>query len=264
MGNLLSVILAQASQTLPETVSLEVQVNTIVSASILGADICHLGEALDKLRTWQIDMVHFDVMDGVFVPNISFGIPMLSAVRRHTKLFLDVHLMITDPLRYVSAFAKAGADRITFHLESSSDPRATLEAIRQTGRQAGIAIKPGTPVEDVIPYLSLADMVDGAQSAVQNLGNVGHNETASARWYVRGDQEGEYNLTDTTEKVRQLRRDYPKLCIQVDGGINDQTAPIARQAGANELVTGSYLFQAADPFRAAALLRGDDSSLQAG
>ena len=111
MGNLLSVILAQASQTLPETVSLEVQVNTIVSASILGADICHLGEALDKLRTWQIDMVHFDVMDGVFVPNISFGIPMLSAIRRQTKLFLDVHLMITDPLRYVSAFAKAGADR---------------------------------------------------------------------------------------------------------------------------------------------------------
>ena len=244
MGNLLSVILAQASRTLPETVSLEVQVNTIVSASILGADICHLGEALDKLRTWQIDMVHFDVMDGVFVPNISFGIPMLSAVRRHTKLFLDVHLMITDPLRYVSAFAKAGADRITFHLESSSDPRATLEAIRQTGRQAGIAIKPGTPVEDVIPYLSLTDMVL-VMTVEPGFG-------------------GQSYLPDTTEKVRQLRRDYPKLCIQVDGGINDQTAPIARQAGANELVTGSYLFQAADPFRAAALLRGDDSSLQAG
>lgn len=218
--------------------------NTIVSASILSADICHLGDVLDKLRAWQIDMVHFDVMDGVFVPNISFGIPMLAALRRHTDLFLDVHLMITDPLQYVSAFAKAGADRITFHLESSSDPRATLEAIHSTGCQAGIAIKPGTPADALLPYLPLADMVL-VMTVEPGFG-------------------GQSYLPETTEKVRQLRRDHPALSIQVDGGINDTTAPIARQAGANELVTGSYLFQAPDPILAAALVRGDGSSRQGG
>lgn len=218
--------------------------NTIVSASILSADICHLGDVLDKLRAWQIDMVHFDVMDGVFVPNISFGIPMLAALRRHTDLFLDVHLMITDPLRYVSAFAKAGADRITFHLESSSDPRATLEAIHSTGCQAGIAIKPSTPADALLPYLPLADMVL-VMTVEPGFG-------------------GQSYLPETTEKVRQLRQDHPALSIQVDGGINDTTAPIARQAGANELVTGSYLLQAPDPILAAALVRGDGSSRQGG
>ena len=217
--------------------------NTIVSASILSADICHLADELDKLRAWQVDMLHFDVMDGIFVPNISFGIPMLSAVRSYTDMFLDVHLMITDPLRYAQAFAEAGADRITFHLESNSDPRATLEAIRSTGCKAGIALKPATPPEAVFPYLSLTDMVL-VMTVEPGFG-------------------GQSYLPDMTDKIRQLHRAFPDLCIQVDGGINEKTASLARGAGASELVTGSYLFQSPDPALAAALVRGENTSPQA-
>ena len=214
-----------------------------LSPSILSADFARLGEQVALLKEGGSEYIHIDVMDGMFVPNISFGIPMLSAVRSYTDMFLDVHLMITDPLRYAQAFAEAGADRITFHLESNSDPRATLEAIRSTGCKAGIALKPATPPEAVFPYLSLTDMVL-VMTVEPGFG-------------------GQSYLPDMTDKIRQLHRAFPDLCIQVDGGINEKTASLARGAGASELVTGSYLFQSPDPALAAALVRGENTNPQA-
>ena len=133
--------------------------NTIVSASILSADLCHLGEELDRAEKCGCDHIHFDVMDGVFVNNISYGIPVLASVRKHTKMFIDVHLMITDPIRYIDAFADNGADMISFHLEAAPDPAAVIRAIKAKGKKAGIAIKPATPVSDVLPYAESADMI---------------------------------------------------------------------------------------------------------
>lgn len=133
--------------------------NTIVSASILSADLCRLGEELDRAEKCGCDHIHFDVMDGVFVNNISYGIPVLASVRKHTKMFIDVHLMITDPIRYIDAFADNGADMISFHLEAAPDPAAVISAIKAKGKKAGIAIKPATPVSDVLPYAESADMI---------------------------------------------------------------------------------------------------------
>ena len=198
--------------------------NTIVSASILSADLCRLGEELDRAEKCGCDHIHFDVMDGVFVNNISYGIPVLASVRKHTKMFIDVHLMITDPIRYIDAFADNGADMISFHLEAAPDPAAVISAIKAKGKKAGIAIKPATPVSDVLPYAESADMI-----------------------------------LIMTDKIRELKAylDSHSLSvhIQVDGGINDKTSASVREAGADILVAGSYLFKADDMAAAAASMR---------
>ena len=213
--------------------------NTIVSASILSADICRLGDDLDKIKTSGCDHVHFDVMDGVFVNNISYGIPVLTAVRRHTDMFVDAHLMITDPLKYVKVFAESGADMISFHLESQSDPAKTIEAIKAHGKMAGIAIKPATPVADVLPYVKNADMVL-VMTVEPGFGGQGF-------------------IYDTLDKIRELRafidKECPHVHIQVDGGINAETSALVREAGADILVAGSYLFKAEDMSAAAAAMR---------
>ncbi len=204
--------------------------NTIVSASILSADVCRLGEELDRIKSSGCGCVHFDVMDGVFVPNISFGIPVLSGVRRHTDMFIDVHLMIIDPLRYVKTFAGNGADMISFHLEASSDPGSTIKAIKAEGIKAGIAVKPSTPVSEVFAY---ADSVDTVLIMTVEPGFGGQGF-----------------IYETLDKIRELREYTKSHCpdthIQVDGGINGSTAAAVREAGADNLVAGSYLFKAED------------------
>ncbi|MBP0957833.1 MAG: ribulose-phosphate 3-epimerase [Oscillospiraceae bacterium] len=201
--------------------------NTTVSASILSADVCRLGEELDRIKQSGCDHVHFDVMDGVFVPNISFGVPVLAGVRRHTDMFVDVHLMITDPLKYVGVFSDNGADMISFHLESDSDPAAVIREIKARGRKAGIAIKPGTPVSKVLPYVSSVDMVL-VMTVEPGFGGQGF-------------------MHETLGKIRELKayidRECPGVHIQVDGGINAETAALVREAGADILVAGSYLFK---------------------
>jgi ribulose-phosphate 3-epimerase len=201
--------------------------NIKTSASILSADMCHLAAVTEQLEQSGTDMLHFDVMDGIFVENISFGIPVLSAIRKKTNLFLDVHLMITNPLRYVSRFAEAGADGITFHLESLSDPQETIDAIHACGIPAGIVIKPATPAEAVLPYLSKVEAVL-VMTVEPGFG-------------------GQSFLWDMLEKVRFLRKAATEqglqTVIQVDGGINAETAPEAVAAGADNLVVGSYLFK---------------------
>ncbi|MCD7810993.1 MAG: ribulose-phosphate 3-epimerase [Ruminococcus sp.] len=211
----------------------------LVSASVLSADLLNLENEIHRLEKNGIDMLHFDVMDGIFVNNITYGLPVLSAIRRVTDLTLDVHLMITDPLRYVRRFAESGADIISFHLESVSDTMATINAIRESGAKAALAIKPATPAEAVYEFLPYLDMVL-VMTVEPGFG-------------------GQSFMTETVEKIRLVRSKITELGLdthlQVDGGIDAKTSEIVKKAGANVLVSGSYLFKAPDMARAAELMK---------
>lgn len=201
--------------------------NKIVSASILSADILDLKNEVRKVVKSGSDMLHFDVMDGVFVNNISFGFPMLEAVKKCTDICLDVHLMISDPLKYIERFAKAGADIITFHLESKSNTEETIEEIKKCGVLAGLSIKPGTDFEKAIPYLDKLDLL--------------------LIMTVEPGFGGQSYISEMTDKIKKAYR-YIKektldVKIQVDGGINEYTAKSASEAGADILVAGNYLFR---------------------
>ncbi len=187
------------------------------------------------MREAGADMLHFDVMDGHFVPNISFGIPVLQSLNRCTDLLLDVHLMIDAPLRYIKAFAAAGADLITFHLEAAADPTAVIAAIHAEGKKAGVSVKPATPAQDLLRYLDQIDM--------------------ALVMTVEPGFGGQSFMADMLPKITALRKAAPGLDIQVDGGINAETAKLCREAGANVLVAGSYVFGAVDKKAAVQSLR---------
>ena len=176
-------------------------------------------------------MVHLDVMDGVFVPNLSFGPPVIAALRPHTDLFFDVHLMMTQPRRLVPAFIKAGADLINIHLECDDPIADTLQDIRDGGKQAAITLKPATPAEAAFPYLEMVDMVL-VMTVEPGFG-------------------GQSFMADMMPKVTALRQEIDRrglnVTIQVDGGINADTAVVAAQAGADIAVMGSALFNSPDP-----------------
>ncbi|MBR6069794.1 MAG: ribulose-phosphate 3-epimerase [Ruminococcus sp.] len=212
-----------------------------ISASVLSADLLNLESEARRLGESGVDMLHFDVMDGIFVGNITYGLPVLEQIRRVTDMTLDVHLMITDPLRYVREFAKAGADIISFHSESESDVRRTIEAIRSAGAKPAVAIKPKTPAESVYDILPEVDMLL-VMTVEPGFG-------------------GQSFIPETVEKVRLIRRRIAEkglACdVQVDGGINYETAPIVREAGANVLVSGSCLFRAQDMSEAVRKLKGE-------
>ncbi|MBR4223372.1 MAG: ribulose-phosphate 3-epimerase [Oscillospiraceae bacterium] len=211
----------------------------IVSASILSADLCYLGRDLQRAKDGGADHIHFDVMDGLFVNNISYGLPVLSCVRRYTDMFVDAHLMIVDPIRYIQRFADAGADNITFHIEAASDPDAVIGEIRRVGKKCGIALKPGTPAEAVFPYADKVDMIL-VMTVEPGFGGQGFIE-------------------EMTDKIREIRTyldaHCPDVHIQVDGGINAVTSAKVREAGADVLVAGSYLFGAADMAAAVSSMR---------
>ena len=201
-----------------------------VSASILSADLLHLEDVAKELEQSDVDMLHFDVMDGIFVPNLTFGMLVLAALRRCSSIFLDVHLMIQDPIRYIPQFAKAGADLITFHLESESDPKETIAAIRAAGVQAGIVLKPGTPYEAVLPYLPLVDVVL-VMTVEPGFGG------QSFMW----------EMVDKVQKIQeQIAQQQLPVRIEVDGGIHAGTAKAVIDAGASILVMGSALFSQED------------------
>ena len=212
-----------------------------VSASVLSADLLDMKSEIKRLEESRVDMLHFDVMDGIFVNNITYGLPVLEQVRRVTDMTLDVHLMITDPLRYAESFAKAGADIISFHSESVSDVRETVRAIRAAGAKPAVAIKPATPAESVYELLPELDMLL-VMTVEPGFG-------------------GQSFIPETVEKVRLIRRRIEELgldCdVQVDGGINYETAPVVREAGANVLVSGSCLFRAENMAEAVKRLKGD-------
>lgn len=211
-----------------------------ISPSVLACDFTKLGDEVADVRHAGADMLHLDVMDGVFVTNISFGLPVVSALRRVTDMFFDVHLMITEPEKYIERFIRAGADLVTFHLEATRCPDKCLEIIKKAGKRAAVSIKPGTPVEVVYPYLDRCDMV--------------------LIMTVEPGYGGQALIPETLDKVRVLR-DYIDThgltCdIEVDGGINAATAPDAICAGADILVAGSAVFGAPDRAAAIRQLRG--------
>ena len=210
-----------------------------VSASVLSADLLNLESEIRRLEKNNIDMLHFDVMDGIFVNNITYGLPVLQAIRKITDLTLDVHLMIQDPMRYVGRFAEYGADFISFHIESDGNTMETLTDVKNSGAKAAIAIKPATPAESVYDYLPYLDMVL-VMTVEPGFG-------------------GQAFIPETVEKVRKIRKKIDELgldvLIQVDGGINNETAVIVSEAGADVLVSGSYLFKADDMALAAAALK---------
>lgn len=210
---------------------------TQVSASILNADLLHLEEEVRRLENAGADMLHYDVMDGIFVPNISFGLPVMRAISDITELFMDVHLMIQCPHVYIQDFVQAGADMITFHLESESDPLETIHAIHDAGCKAGISVKPGTPGAAVKPYLDELDNIL-VMTVEPGFGGQGFM----------------HNMLDKIREIREMIVDKP-ITLQVDGGINAQTALLVNEAGADLLVTGSYLFRHADLCEAVQTLR---------
>jgi len=199
----------------------------------------NLEKEVRKLENSSIDMLHFDVMDGVFVNNISYGLPILEQVRKITDMTLDVHLMIIDPIRYVRRFAEAGADIISFHTESESDIGETIREIKAAGAKAALAIKPATPPEAVFDYLNELSMVL-VMTVEPGFG-------------------GQSFIPETMEKVKAIKQRIDELGldirIEVDGGINDVTGIEASTCGADVLVSGSYLFKAENMADAAGKLR---------
>ncbi len=210
-----------------------------IAPSILSADFIHLGDSLDSVA--GADLIHFDVMDGCFVPNISFGLPVLQAVRKHTRQTLDVHLMIDKPVRYIDAFAAAGADLISVHLEADSPLgiRAALDAMERNHVKKGVALRPITSPNAILPYIEELDLVL-VMTVEPGFG-------------------GQAFMPAQLETIRQVRsiieQYHPECDLEVDGGINAVTAPQVVEAGANVLVAGSAVFGAADPAQAIARLR---------
>lgn len=212
-----------------------------VAPSILSADFVNLERDIRALGPAGADYVHVDVMDGLFVPNLTIGLPVVKAISRISPLPLDVHLMIDRPLRYAERFCEAGADVLTLHVEADTPEhtREALETIRACGKKAGLSLKPGTPAEAALPYLELCDLIL-VMTVEPGFG-------------------GQKFMADMMPKLKTLRRwlDGKNLgCeLEVDGGVNAETARICRENGANVLVAGSAWFKAPDPAAFAAAVK---------
>ncbi len=201
---------------------------TIISPSILAADFNILGEQIQEVEKSGAEYLHIDVMDGMFVPSISFGMPVIASIRKNSGLVFDVHLMIEEPIRYIEEFAKLGADSITFHLEAAGERiKETIDKIHALGCKAGLSIKPATPITALLPYLESVDMI--------------------LIMTVEPGFGGQKYIQTSTQKIKDLREVLTEkglpLDIQVDGGITAENIFEVTQAGANVIVAGSAVFR---------------------
>lgn len=207
-----------------------------IAPSILSADFAKLGAEVEDIRLGGADYVHFDVMDGRFVPNISIGIPVLKSLRRATEMFIDAHLMILEPIRYTEAFCRAGADLVNFHVESDSIENilSAINVTKSLGKKAGVTLKPGTQAEAVLPFLEKVDLVL-VMTVEPGFG-------------------GQSFMSEMLPKISAIReyieKHKPGCELEVDGGIDASTAALVKAAGANVLVAGSAVFRADDRARA--------------
>ena len=202
-----------------------------ISPSVLGADLMNLGNEIRRVEELGIGWLHLDHMDGHFVPNISFGPDFVRAMRRQTELFLDVHLMLSEPMKYIETYAKAGADLITVHVEADDDAETMLRAIAAQGIKAGISIKPGTPVQAIEPLLPLCDLVL-VMTVEPGFGGQSLREDCIAK------------IPELKDMIKKTGRD---ILIEVDGGVKRENAEKVVKAGADVLVMGTGLFRADDP-----------------
>ena len=203
----------------------------IIAPSVLSADFLNLGRDIEMLNQSKAEWIHLDIMDGLFVPNISFGLPVVQAIRKATTKTLDVHLMIEQPERYITAFADAGADVLTLHYEASRHLHRAMQQIRDAGMKAGVVLNPHTPVEllqDLLPYLDLVLLMSvnpgfGGQKFIPQI------------------------LDKTVRLKKMIEKRGLEVLIEVDGGVNAETAAQLFDAGADALVAGSYVFGSEDP-----------------
>jgi ribulose-phosphate 3-epimerase len=203
----------------------------IIAPSVLAADFANLQRDVELINASEADWFHIDIMDGVFVPNLSFGVPVTEAIARHAKKPLDVHLMIVQPEKYVETFAKAGASYITVHWEASPHIHRTLAQIKEAGCKAGVVLNPGTPVS------VLEDVVQDADMVLLMSVNPGYG----------GQKFIENAVAKTTQLKELILRKGANTLIEIDGGVNLETGTRLVQAGADALVAGSFVFSAPDP-----------------